>query len=162
MAKMMRLLHLDAGRKFFGVPALKKIIDSMARAGLTHFQLYFSDNQGFRFGLDDLHFTTEFGEYDLASCLGDGYWEGPKRSSGCGGWLNTADMEQILAYAREKGIEIVPLLNMPGHMGCKKVTIKNLEVVRVDADKNLLLVKGAVPGPKKALITIKETTKVEA
>ena len=51
---------------------------------------------------------------------------------------------------------------MPGHMGCKKVTIKNLEVVRVDADKNLLLVKGAVPGPKKALITIKETTKVEA
>ena len=118
MAKMMRLLHLDAGRKYFGVPALKKIIDSMARAGLTHFQLYFSDNQGFRFGLDDLHFTTEFGEYDLASCLGDGYWEGPKRPSGCGGWLNTADMEQILAYAREKGIEIVPLLNMPGHMGC--------------------------------------------
>ena len=51
---------------------------------------------------------------------------------------------------------------MPGHMRCKKVTIKNLEVVRVDADKNLLLVKGAVPGPKKALITIKETTKVEA
>ena len=51
---------------------------------------------------------------------------------------------------------------MPGHMGCKKVTIKNLEVVRVDADKNLLLVKGAVPGPKKALVTIKETVKVEA
>ncbi len=51
---------------------------------------------------------------------------------------------------------------MPGHMGCKKVTVRNLEVVRVDADKNLLLVKGAVPGPKKALITIKETTKVEA
>ncbi|MDE7240113.1 MAG: 50S ribosomal protein L3, partial [Lachnospiraceae bacterium] len=51
---------------------------------------------------------------------------------------------------------------MPGHMGNKKVTIKNLEVVRVDADKNLLLVKGSVPGPKKSLITIKETTKVEA
>ena len=48
---------------------------------------------------------------------------------------------------------------MPGHMGSKKVTIKNLEVVRVDAEKNLLLVKGAVPGPKKALVTIKETTK---
>ena len=51
---------------------------------------------------------------------------------------------------------------MPGHMGCKKVTIKNLEVVRVDAEQNLLLVKGAVPGPKKALVTIKETTKAEA
>ena len=51
---------------------------------------------------------------------------------------------------------------MPGHMGSVKVTIQNLEVVRVDAENNLLLVKGAVPGPKKALVTIKETVKVEA
>ena len=51
---------------------------------------------------------------------------------------------------------------MPGHMGCVKVTVQNLEVVRVDAEKNLLLVKGAVPGAKKALVTIKETTRVEA
>ena len=51
---------------------------------------------------------------------------------------------------------------MPGHMGCKKVTVQNLTVVKVDAEKNLLLVKGAVPGPKKALVTIKETVKVNA
>ncbi len=51
---------------------------------------------------------------------------------------------------------------MPGHMGCVKVTVQNLEVVRVDAEKNLLLVKGSVPGAKKALVTIKETTRVEA
>ena len=50
---------------------------------------------------------------------------------------------------------------MPGHMGSVKVTVRNLEVVRVDAEKNLLLVKGAVPGSKKALVTIKETTKAE-
>ena len=49
---------------------------------------------------------------------------------------------------------------MPGQMGHKRITIQNLEVVRVDADKNLLLVKGAVPGPKKALVTVKETVKV--
>ena len=48
---------------------------------------------------------------------------------------------------------------MPGHMGSKQITVQNLEVVRVDADKNLLLVKGAVPGSKKALITIKESVK---
>ena len=48
---------------------------------------------------------------------------------------------------------------MPGHMGSKRVTIQNLEVVRVDAENNLLLVKGAVPGPKKSLVTIKETVK---
>ena len=48
---------------------------------------------------------------------------------------------------------------MPGHMGSKQITIQNLEVVKVDAENNLLLVKGAVPGPKKALVTIKETVK---
>ena len=49
---------------------------------------------------------------------------------------------------------------MPGHMGCVKVTVQNLEVVRVDAEKNLLLIKGSVPGPKKALVTIKEAVKM--
>lgn len=48
---------------------------------------------------------------------------------------------------------------MPGHMGHVKVTVQNLEVVRVDAEQNLLLIKGAVPGPKKSLVTIKETVK---
>ncbi|HIU88134.1 MAG TPA: 50S ribosomal protein L3 [Candidatus Avilachnospira avistercoris] len=49
---------------------------------------------------------------------------------------------------------------MPGHMGSVQRTVENLEVVRVDAENNLLLVKGSVPGPKKSLITIKETVKV--
>ena len=48
---------------------------------------------------------------------------------------------------------------MPGHMGSVKITTQNLEVVRVDAENNLLLIKGAVPGPKKALVTIKESVK---
>ena len=51
---------------------------------------------------------------------------------------------------------------MPGHMGSVQVTVRNLEIVRVDAEKNLLLVKGAIPGPKKGLVTIKETTKADA
>ena len=48
---------------------------------------------------------------------------------------------------------------MPGHMGTVQVTVQNLEIVRVDTENNLLLVKGAVPGPKKSLVTIKETVK---
>ena len=48
---------------------------------------------------------------------------------------------------------------MPGHMGSKRITIQNLEVVRIDAENNLLLVKGAVPGAKKCMVTIKETVK---
>ena len=48
---------------------------------------------------------------------------------------------------------------MPGHMGCKRVTIQNLEVVRIDVENNIILVKGAVPGPKKSLVMVKETVK---
>lgn len=49
--------------------------------------------------------------------------------------------------------------HMPGHMGHVKVTVQNLEVVRVDAEKNIILVKGAVPGPKKSLVMLKNTVK---
>ena len=48
---------------------------------------------------------------------------------------------------------------MPGHMGSVLRTVQNLEVIKVDAENNLLLVKGSVPGPKKSLITIKESVK---
>ena len=48
---------------------------------------------------------------------------------------------------------------MPGHMGSVQVTVQNLEIVKVDAENNLLLVKGSVPGPKKCLVTIKESVK---
>lgn len=49
--------------------------------------------------------------------------------------------------------------HMPGHMGNVRVTVQNLEVVKVDVDNNIILVKGAVPGPKKAMIMLKETVK---
>ncbi|MDO4522417.1 MAG: 50S ribosomal protein L3 [Eubacteriales bacterium] len=48
---------------------------------------------------------------------------------------------------------------MPGQMGNKRITIQNLEIVKVDVENNLILVKGAVPGPKKSMVTIKETVK---
>jgi large subunit ribosomal protein L3 len=48
---------------------------------------------------------------------------------------------------------------LAGHMGSVKVTVQNLEVVKVDADKNLILVKGAIPGPKGSMVTIKEAVK---
>lgn len=48
---------------------------------------------------------------------------------------------------------------MPGHMGHRSITTQNLEIVRVDADKNLLLVKGPVPGAKGSLVLVKDTVK---
>ena len=48
---------------------------------------------------------------------------------------------------------------MAGQMGHKRITIQNLEIIRVDAEENLILVKGSVPGPKKSLVTLKESVK---
>ena len=48
---------------------------------------------------------------------------------------------------------------LPGHMGSEKVTVQNLEIVKVDVENNLLLVKGAVPGPKKSIVTIVNSVK---
>lgn len=48
---------------------------------------------------------------------------------------------------------------LPGRMGGERVTVQNLQIVKVDTERNLLLVKGNVPGPRKALITVKSAVK---
>ena len=50
---------------------------------------------------------------------------------------------------------------LPGHLGATRVTVQNLEVVRVDADRNLLLLKGAVPGPRRGLLVVKSAVKAK-
>ena len=49
--------------------------------------------------------------------------------------------------------------NMPGHYGVERVTIQNLDIVKVDPSRNIILVKGAIPGPKGSIVTIKEAVK---
>ncbi len=48
---------------------------------------------------------------------------------------------------------------MPGHLGAEKVTVLNLEVVKVDAENNLIAVKGAIPGPKNGIVTVRDSVK---
>ena len=48
---------------------------------------------------------------------------------------------------------------MPGHMGSVQVTVQNLEVVKIDVDNDVILVRGAVPGPKKSLVVLTESVK---
>jgi len=111
------IFFLDAGRKFFGVPEIKSLIDSAAQAGMDMVQLYFSDNQGFRFALEDMRLSTEYGSYDLSRVPGDGYAQEDKAPDGSGRFWTESDMEEILRHGKEAGVEIVPALNMPGHMG---------------------------------------------
>lgn len=115
-----KLLLLDTARKFFTVSQIKTYIDALSAAGFTHFQLYFSDNQGFRLALDDMVITTSEGiSYDLRPCLGRGYAQPDKKMypHETDEVLSEADMDELIRYARERGIEIIPCINSPGHMG---------------------------------------------
>ena len=48
---------------------------------------------------------------------------------------------------------------LPGHMGVDRVTVLNLEIVKVDAERNLLLIKGAIPGAKGGIVTVRNAVK---
>ena len=112
------IVHVDAGRKYFTPGELKAIIDNSAEAGFNQVELYLSDNQGFRFALDDMTLTTDYGTYDLTPALGDGYsTTDGKAPCGSGKYLTQEEMDDIIAYANSKGIDIVPCINVPGHMG---------------------------------------------
>ena len=56
-------------------------------------------------------------------------------------------------------MRVIPGKKMPGHMGCEQVTIQNLEIVQIDLNNNVILIKGNVPGPKKSLVLIKSSVK---
>ena len=57
-------------------------------------------------------------------------------------------------------MRVLPGKKMPGRMGGEQVTVQNLEVIQIDLENNVILIKGNVPGPKKSLVMIKETVKV--
>jgi len=56
-------------------------------------------------------------------------------------------------------MRVIPGKKMPGHMGSEQVTIQNLEIVQIDLENNVILIKGNVPGPKKSLVLIKSSVK---
>ena len=58
-------------------------------------------------------------------------------------------------------MRVIPGKKLPGHMGDEKVTVQNLEIVQVDLENNVILVKGNVPGPKNSLVLIKSAVKHE-
>ena len=111
-ASFMRIVHLDCGRKYFTVEWVKSLIDKMDEYGYTHLELAFG-NDGLRFLLDDM----SVGEYS-SDAVKAAIQKGNKHYYDAGDaneWSET-DMTQIIDYAEENGISIIPLLNTPGHM----------------------------------------------
>ncbi|MGM9878809.1 MAG: 50S ribosomal protein L3 [Bacilli bacterium] len=58
-------------------------------------------------------------------------------------------------------MRVMPGKALPGHMGAEKVTIQNLEIIKVDMEDNCILVKGSIPGPKKGMVMIKSAVKTD-
>ncbi len=113
-----RILHLDAGRKYFSPDNIRKVLDLAAAAGYNQFEFYFADNQGFRLALNHLTVTTPSGNtYDLTPALGDGYAADHTRPDGSGKYLTEAEADDLIAYAKSLNIEVVPCIETPGHMG---------------------------------------------
>ena len=110
-----KILHLDCGRKYFSKDWIIALLNEMSADGYNQLQLAFG-NDGLRFLLDDMSFTangTTYSHETVVSKVEAG--NKLQNSSGDASWLTQTEMDEIIAAAKEKGIEIVPLLNLPGH-----------------------------------------------
>ena len=110
----MRILHLDCGRKYFTADWVKALIVEMGAAGYTHLELAIG-NDGMRFLLDDMSVTVGENTYSSAAVAsavkaGNSNYNGDESA-----WTQT-EMDSIIAAAKANGIEIIPLINTPGHM----------------------------------------------
>jgi len=104
---------------------------------------------------DDVpHTATAKGRGFQGGMKRHGFSGGPKTHGQSDRWRAPGSIGSSATPGRVyKGIK------MAGHMGNNRVTVQNLEVVRVDTDRNLLLIKGSVPGPNKGLVTIRKAIK---
>lgn len=111
--KFIKGVHLDCGRKYFSPANIKKLIDNMHSAQLNTLQLYFSDNNALRLGLDDMRVwsPSEGIYYDLSKALGNRL----PNSNYSNKWITQSEMDDIIKYAGDKGIEIIPAFDLPGH-----------------------------------------------
>lgn len=116
--EFMRIFHLDCGRKYFSVDQIKDLIDTASANNYTHVELAVGNN-GLRFLLKDM--SLEVGDKTYTSDAvtaaietGNKQYSNSKNTTDSA--LSETDMDTIIAYAREKNIRIIPLINTPGHM----------------------------------------------
>lgn len=81
---------------------------------------------------------------------------GPKSHGGGGG---SQPVRQTGSLGDISGNRVFKGMTMPGHLGHVKTTVQNLEIVKVDLENNLLLIKGSIPGPKKSFVVVKQAVK---
>lgn len=114
-SEFLRIFHLDCGRKYFTVDQIKQMIDYAAESNYTHVELAFG-NDGLRFLLDDMSVEvngTTYASDKVTSAIKQGnqkfYDAGTNE-------LTQSEMQQLIDYAREKKIGIIPMFDAPGHL----------------------------------------------
>ena len=111
----MKVVHLDAGRKYFSVDSIKKIIDNASADGYNYLELGVG-NDGLRFLLDDMSVTAKDKTYSSEAVSqaihagNEAYYNFDTDE------LTQSEMDEIISYADSKDISIIPLINSPGHM----------------------------------------------
>ena len=117
------IVMLDCGRKYFSVDSIKQIIDNASAAGFGYIMLGVG-NDGMRFLLDDMSLTVNGTTYESdavksAIKAGNKAYDASQTSYSYAPTtdeLTQTEMDAVLAYAKEKGMGVIPMLNTPGHM----------------------------------------------
>jgi hexosaminidase len=121
-----RGMHLDVARNFQDKEAVKKLLDLMSFYKLNTFHFHITDDEGWRLEIPRLPELTQVGAYrghtlddrDDSDCLAPSFGSGPEKDpsvSHGSGFYSRADFIEILAYAHERKIEVIPEIDVPGH-----------------------------------------------
>ena len=111
-----RGLHLDEARHFFGKEVVKKYIDVMACHKLNTFHWHLTDDQGWRIEIKKYPELTQIGSIRSGTCIRRNYNTNDHIPYGEGLWYTQEDIEEIVEYASFKGIDVIPEIDLPGHM----------------------------------------------
>lgn len=114
--KLMTCLHVDMARKYFTPANLGGLLSEIVTAGYTTLQLHFSENEGFRFALDDMNVYANGTVYDLSTAIGKGVrvYQDPEDNNN---YISQTEMTTLITQANAQGIKVIPSFDMPAHMG---------------------------------------------
>lgn len=123
-----KVISIDAGRKYFTLDQLKRIVDKASELGYSDVHLLLG-NDGLRFLLDDMTITANGKTYasdDVKNAIIQGtkaYYDDPNGTA-----LTQAEVAELIEYAKSKGIGLIPAINSPGHMDAMLVAMEKLGI----------------------------------
>jgi len=129
-----KVISIDAGRKYFTLDQLKRIVDKASELGYSDVHLLLG-NDGLRFLLDDMTITANGKTYasdDVKKAIIEGtkaYYDDPNGTT-----LSQAEITELIEYAKSKGLGLIPAINSPGHMDAMLVAMEKLGIKNPQAN----------------------------